>query len=226
MSPSMESVTDAFIWPTRDPDWLTKHLIIGLTLLIPIVGAINGLGWMLASLDRLRAGEERLAPANLSHIGRGARLFVVNIVYGLAIAAVAVAIYVPAVFVFAGQGSGSANPALVSLGILLSVLAFSVATLGGLVLNFAMPAIVLATDRDGIPGGLNVPAVSSIVRASIANTLISGLMLIAAGFVGSLGTIACGIGVLFTSAYALAMQAWVVRSFEVGTAEPAARGGT
>jgi hypothetical protein len=222
----MESVTDAFIWPTRDPEWVTKHLIIGLTLLIPIVGAINGIGWMLASLDRLRAGEERLAPANLSHIGRGARLFVVNLVYALAIAAVAAVIYVPAVIVFAGQGRGSANPALVSLGILLSLLAFSVATLGSLGLNFAMPAIVLATDRDGIGGGLNVSGVSRAVRAGIANTLIAGLMLIAAGFIGSLGSIACGIGVLFTSAYALAMQAWVVRSYEVGSAAPAARGGT
>lgn len=222
----MESVTDAFTWPTRDPEWVTKHLIIGLTLLIPIVGAINGVGWMLASLDRLRAGEDRLAPANLSHIGRGARLFVVNLVYGLAIVAAAAVIYVPAVIVFAGQGRGSANPALVSLGLLLSLLAFSVATLGSLGLNFAMPAIVLATDRGGIGAGLNVSGVLRAARASIASTLIAGLMLIVAGFVGSLGSIACGFGVLFTSAYALAMQAWVVRSFEVGSAAPAARGGT
>jgi hypothetical protein len=59
------------------------------------------------------------------------------------------------------------------------------------------------------------------VRANLSNTLIAGLMLIAAGFVGSLGIIACAIGVLFTTAYALAIQAWVVRSFEVGS--PAAK---
>jgi hypothetical protein len=222
----MESVTDAFIWPTRDPEWPTKHLIIGLTLLIPIAGAINGIGWMLASLDRLRAGEERLAPANLSHIGRGARLFAVNLVYGLAVVVVAAVVYVPAVIVFASQGRGNANPALFSLGVLLSFLALSVATLGSLALNFAMPAIVLATDRGGIGGGLNVSVVTRMVRAGVANTLIAGLMLIAAGFIGSLGSVACGVGVLFTSAYALSMQAWIVRSFEVGTAAPAARGGT
>jgi hypothetical protein len=45
-------------------------------------------------------------------------------------------------------------------------------------------------------------------------------MLIAAGFVGSLGLIACGIGVVFTTAYALAMQAWIVRSYELGAAAP------
>jgi hypothetical protein len=45
-------------------------------------------------------------------------------------------------------------------------------------------------------------------------------MLIAAGFVGSLGLIACGIGVVFTTAYALAMQAWIVRSYELGAPAP------
>jgi len=85
-------------------------------------------------------------------------------------------------------------------------------------LTFALPAIVLATERDGIPGGLHVSAVLRRSRINVANTLIAGLMLIAAGFVGSLGVVLCGIGVLFTSAYALAMQAWIIRSFEVGTA--------
>ena len=49
------------------------------------------------------------------------------------------------------------------------------------------------------------------------NTLIAGLMLIAAGLVGQLGGVACLVGAAFTGAYALAMQAWIVRSFEVGT---------
>ena len=217
----MERIADAFVWPSRDPEWLTKLLIIALTLLIPFVGAINGLGWMLATLDRLRADEERLAPATLRYIGRGFRLFVVNIVYGLAITLVTLVIYVPAVVVATNQSHGSADPAMVSLAILLSVLAFSIATLGSLALNFAMPSIVLATDRAGIVGGLNVSAVLGLARANIANTLIAGLMLIAAGFVGSLGLVACGIGVFFTTAYALAMQAWIIRSFEVGS--PAAK---
>ncbi|MEO8744289.1 MAG: DUF4013 domain-containing protein [Candidatus Dormibacter sp.] len=222
----MDRVTDAFGWPSRDPEWLTKLLIIALTLLIPIVGAINGIGWMLASLDRLRAGDERLAPANLRYIGRGFGLFVVNLVYELAVGLVAAVIYVPAVVVASGQNNGPANPGLVSLAILLSLLAFSVATLGSLALTFAMPSIVLATDGGGIRGGLHVGVVLRQVRANVASTLIAGLMLIAAGFVGSLGVVACGIGVLFTTAYSLAMQAWIVRSFEVGSADLPAQGGT
>ena len=200
-----------------------KLLIIALILLIPIVGAINGLGWMLASIDRLRAGETRLAPANLGYIVRGFPLFVVNLVYELAIVLVAGAIYIPAVLMASNESHGSANTAVISGAIVLSLLAFSIATLGSLALNFAMPSIVLATDAGGISAGLNVSAVLRRVRANLSNTLIAGLMLIAAGFVGSLGVIACVIGILFTTAYALAIQAWVVRSFEIGS--PAAKAG-
>ena len=213
----MDRITDAFAWPAKDPGWLAKLLVIGLILLIPIVGSINSLGWMLASLDRLRAGDEKLAPANLRYIGRGFPLFVVELVYVLVIAAIAAAVYVPALIVAANQSHVSANPALISLAIALSLLAFSVLTLGSLALNFVLPSIVLATDRGGIGAGLRAGAVLRHVRANIANTLIAGLMLIAAGFIGSLGLVACGIGVLFTTAYALAMQAWVVRSFEIGS---------
>jgi len=211
----MERVTDAFAWPLRDPDWPVKVLVTGLLLLIPIAGAINGLGWMLATLDRLRAGEERLAPANLGYLGRGLQLFAAQLVYSLAVALVALVIYLPAVLIAVSQGHGSGSTGLILLSLLLNLLAFGVTTVGSLALTFATPAIVLATDRGGIGGGLAVREIVRRSRANPTNTLIAGLMLIAAGFISSLGVIACFIGVLFTTAYALAVQAWVYRSFEL-----------
>jgi len=213
----LERVTDAFIWPTRDPAWLPKIAITALILLIPILGGINGLGWMLANLDRLRAGDETMAPANLSYLGRGFRLFVVQLVYGLAVVVLALLIYLPAVLMAVGQGKGEANPALIVVAILLNLLAFGAATIGSLLLTFVTPAMVLATDAGGIGGGLRVRDVWLRSRLNLNNTLIAGLMLIAAGFVSSLGAIVCIVGVLVTAAYALAMQAWVFRSFELGS---------
>jgi hypothetical protein len=212
----LERVTEAFTWPFRDPDWLPKLLIIALTLLIPIVGAINGIGWMLASLDRLRAGEDRLAPANLSHLGRGIRLFAVELIYGIGITVVLLIILIPAVALEVNQGHGSANPALIAGAVFLNLLAVSLITVLSLALTFATPAIVLATDRGGIGGGIKVGVVIRRARINLSHTLIAGLMLIAASFIGSLGSVVCGIGVLVTSAYALAMQAWIIRSFEKG----------
>ena len=221
----MDRITEAFAWPVRDPAWPTKVLVMGLTLLIPIIGAINGLGWMLANLDRLRAGEERLAPAGLAYIGRGLQLFVVQLVYNLAVVLIALVLYLPAVAIAVGQGHGQANAGLIVASLFLNLLAFGVATIGSLALTFATPAIVLATDRGGIRGGLALRPIFGRSRANLTNTLIAGLMLIAAGLISSLGAIVCLIGVLFTAAYALAVQAWVYRSFESGSSagpEPAA----
>ncbi len=213
----MDRIADAFTWPARDQHWLSNTALIALILLVPVVGAINALGWMLANLDRLRAGDETLAPAGFGYVGRGFRLFVVQLAYGLALAAVVLAVYVPAVAVLSREGGGPGSVALAGLGFVLSSLGLGVGMLGGVVLTAATPAIVLATDAGGIAGGLAVGDVIRRARASTANTLIAGLMLIAAGFVGSLGAVACGIGVVFTVTYSLAMQAWIVRSFEMGS---------
>jgi Protein of unknown function (DUF4013) len=212
----VDRITEAFTWPFRDPEWLTKLLIIALILLIPIAGSINGLGWMLASLDRLRAGEERLAPANLTYLGRGIRLFAVQLIYVIGIVAVALVIFTPAIVLAVRQGQGAANGTLIVAAILLNLLGFSATTVLSFGLTFATPAIVLATDRGGIGGGIQVAAVVRRSRMNLSHTLIAGLMLIAASFVGSLGIIVCGVGALVTSAYALAMQAWIIHSFDKG----------
>ena len=215
----MERIADAFVWPFRDREWVAKVLLIGLLLIIPIAGAINGLGWMLATLDRLRAGEERLAPAGFAHFRRGLGLFAVYLVYYLVVALLAAALYVPAILILASEGHGEANPLLVSLGVGLSLVSYSFVTLASLVLGFATPAIVLAYDRGGIGAGLDARRVARLALASPVNTLIAGLMLIAAGIVGGLGIIVCFVGVFATQAYELAVQAWIIRSFELATRE-------
>ena len=212
----MQRITDAFFWATRDPEWVVKVLIIAVILIIPIAGAINGTGWMLASLDRLRAGDERLAPANFSYLGRGWRVFAVQLIYGLAIALVASVVYLPAVLVAIQEGRGEANGAVIALVVALNLVSFGITTLGGLLYTFAIPAVVLAADARGIGAGLDLRAIWRRCRANLAHTLIAGLMLIAASFIGSLGLIVCGIGVFFTSAYTLAIQAWIIRSYELG----------
>ena len=214
----MDRIADGFVWPVRDPEWVTKILVMGLILLVPIAGAINGMGWTLATLDRLRAGEERMAPANFGYLGRGIGVFVVRLGYGLAIAAIAAVIYVPGVLLAASQNTHQdANAAIIVLAIFLFVVAFAVATLGSLAIYFATPAFVLETYHRGIGGGFDVGAVWRRCRRNLTYTLIAGLMLIAAGFLGSIGTVLCFVGVVFTAAYALAVEAWIFRSYELGS---------
>jgi uncharacterized membrane protein YhaH (DUF805 family) len=219
----LDRITEAFVWPVRDPDWVVKLLIIGLISLIPIIGTINGIGWMLASLDRLRAGEERLAPANLSYLPRGFRVFVVELIYVCVLLAIALVFYLPGILIAVRQGHDNGNPALIALAITLNLVAFGVVTLGSLAYTFILPSMILATDAGGIGAGLRFGDVLKRCRMNPINTLIAGLMLLAASFVGSFGLIACGIGVIFTAAYAVAMQAWIIRSFELGSTAPGAR---
>jgi len=85
------------------------------------------------------------------------------------------------------------------------------------VMTFLTPAIVLAFDKGGIAAGLRVTEVVRRARTSLTNTLVAGLMLIAASLVAQLGSVACIVGIVFTAAYAFAMQAWIVRSYELGS---------
>ncbi len=213
----MDRITDAFAWPVRDPRWAQKVAVVGLILLVPIAGQINGLGWMLSALDRLRRGDETLPPAGFGYLGRGLPLFAVNVVYALALSGLVGSLFVPAYLVSSSEGGGPGSAGLFALALLLDVLVFSLGTLGLLALYLALPAIILGTEERGLAGGLNLVAVYRRIRRSPVDALIAGLMLIAVGFVGQIGLVACVAGVLFTSAYALAMQAWVVRSYEVGT---------
>src|SRR5205807_995035 len=82
----------------------------------------------------------------------------------------------------------------IAVAIVLNLISFGVFTLGSLALTFMLPAIILATDTGGIGAGLRIGDVLRRARVNPINTLIAGLMLIAASFVGSLGLIACGGG--------------------------------
>jgi hypothetical protein len=210
----VEKVGDAFVWPFRDPKWVEKIVVVGLIGLIPIVGAMNNLGWMLAALHRLRAGEEELPPANFDHLGRGFQLFVVFLVYGIVVAAVAAVFWLPAVIVLANQN----NALLGILGVLLLLIAFAVAV-AAILLSFALrAAIVLGFDQRGFAGGFDVGAIFRRAVATPSDTLIAGLMLLAAGFIGGLGgAVLCLVGSIFTVPYSLAMEAWILRSYEIGS---------
>jgi hypothetical protein len=205
----VNELSDSIAWPSRDPEWVSKVLLNGLILLIPIVGQLVVLGWMLAALDNLRAGRQQLPPAGFSYIGRGVNLFVVFLVYGLVIAVV-VAVLVGAGFAIAVSGSAGVT----ALGVVLTLLGYGVILLAYLGLALLSPAIILATERGGIAGGLNVPAVIRFVSADIETSLRVGLFALVSYVIGSVGAIACGIGQLFTTPYGYAVLAGVVHYYE------------
>ena len=210
----MERAGDAFVWPFRDPEWIEKVVIVGLIGLIPIIGSINGSGWMMAAIRKLRAGEERLPPGNFGYLWPGLQLFVVTLVYLVVLIAGAAVLFVPAVLLLSTQARPEGNGWLVLVGFALLLLAFGLTLLGSLALLCLTPAITLGVLDEGIAGGMALTTILRRTTRRPTNTLLAGLMLLAAGFIGGLGSYVFYVGLVITYPYALAMQAWIIRTFE------------
>lgn len=213
----MDELSDSIAWPSRDPEWVTKVLLIGLISLIPIVGLMNLYGWMLSALDHLRAGRSQLPPAGFQHISRGVNLFVVWLVYGLVFGAVISVLFLLGFAITLGtEGRGSA------IGVPLVLLGYALLILGVLALYLVTPVIILATERGGIGGGLNVLSVIDMIRRDVNIALNHGLFALVAYLISSIGAIFCLIGQIFTQPYGFAVLAGIVHHYERAMEPPAA----
>ena len=217
----MNDLGDALSWPTRDPEWITKIVVMSLITIIPIVGSIVLVGWMLVCLDNVRDGRRVLPPIGFGYIGRGFPLFLVSLVYALAVGVAAAVVVVAflALAAAAGGTSTGAGAALASLGV---VAAAVIALAGVLGIAYLTPAIILETDRSGIGGGLDFNRVLALGREHPQATLLAALSLLIAYFIGSIGSFVCGVGVYLTIAYGYAAAAGVVRRYEIELAPPGA----
>jgi uncharacterized protein DUF4013 len=213
----VNDLSDSVAWPSRDPQWVSKVLLNGLILLIPIVGQLVVLGWMLTALDNLRAGRPFLPPASFAHLGRGVNLFVVYLVYALAMG-VALAVLFGAGVVLTLTGSSGAA----ALGVALIVAGYGLVLVLTLALSLLGPVIIVATERGGIAGGLNVAGLVRLVRVDVEAALHAGLFGLVASLIGGLGAVACGVGQVFTAPYGYAVLAGVVHHYERHTLTSAA----
>jgi len=202
-------LSDSIAWPSRDPQWVSKILLTGLILIIPIVGQLVLVGWMLAALDNLRAGHPVLPPAGFSYIGRGLNLFAVYVVYALALALLFAALFGAGIAIAANATGGAG-----AIGVLLILLSYAALLVIGLALSLTTPVVIVATERGGIAGGLNVPRVIGMVRADLEEALRAGLFALVASLIGGIGAIACLIGQYFTTPYGYAVLAGVVHHYE------------
>lgn len=202
----MTSIGDAFSWPFADREWLSKMLIQGLIAIIPIIGSIALLGWLLMTVDNYRAGRRELAPAGF-HLERGVALWVVLLVYVFVL-------FLPGGIVN-GIGTTQDNGGgLAFLGGLLYLAAFAL-------LVFLSPSIFLNTYRAGFSGGFDVAAIWHVAISEPSPTLLAAVLMLVANFIGGVGFFVCCVGLLFTVPYAAAIQAGVLTWYEHELAGPA-----
>ena len=189
----------ALRWPFKSRKWFRRLLLMGLVNLVPVAGMMNLLGWTLACLENLRAGRNELPPAGFQYIRRGWRLFSVLLLYWLALTiGYAVVAVLGDIF-----GIGLDQPA----GWLYYVLLFGITAL--------TPAIVLATDRSGVRGGLSIGHVVTQSRKRPRATLVAGALTLLLALIAHAGLIVFGVGILLTVGYSMSAWAAAIHRYEV-----------
>lgn len=208
-------IRESLNWPMHDEGWIEKILLIGLIALIPIVGTINLYGWMLSILDNLRAGQRRLPPAGF-YLERGTNLFVVRLLYGIAI------------YVALGVVAGSVLLSLAlqhRLGlaaVLVTVaIAYPLAVMLGILLGAVDPLIAVATERGGIAGGLDPMRVLRLFNEHPVAARHAALGGLAGYFIMVAGSILSIIGLVFTLPFGEVVIAGAIYNFEQATSHRA-----
>jgi hypothetical protein len=199
-------VGKAFSFVFEDEKWVSKVLLGGLIFLIPIVN-FAVIGYMLKVAQNVAQGNPRPLPEWFSgqfgdHFMRGLHGIAIQIVYQLP----TIILYVLFFCVIAAAGGaagsedgGNGAGAIGVLGLCLLPLIFILA-LAGAFLAYVACGRYVVTNTLGEAFKFNEVIASA--RGNLGAWLMLLLVIILAGFVGSLGTIACGVGVLFTSFYA------------------------
>jgi len=196
----------AFTYVFEDPDWAKKVLIPALIGLIPLIGQLFLIGWMLDITRRVIEQNPRPLP-ELDfgrQLGEGFKGFVIGLVYAIPI----IILDIPIIIVSVLMSNENMDPN--TAGPLVTVVSLCC---GGLILlysilmAFLLPAALGKFAASGnLSAGLRFQEVFGLLRAAPGAYLMVFLGVIVAGFIAGLGSIACGIGVLATIAYAQAIM--------------------
>jgi hypothetical protein len=197
----------AFGFVFEDERWVSKVLLGGLFLIIPIVN-FAVIGYMLKVAQNVAQGNPRPLPEwgeFGDHFMRGLYGVAIQIVYQLPTLIVYGVFF--CVLLAAGGAAGSERGsdgagAIGVLSLCLLPLIFILA-LAGAFLSYVAAGRYVATNT--LSEAFKFSDVIANARGNLGAWLMLLLVVILAGFVGSLGAIACGVGILFTSFYAQCM---------------------
>ncbi|HEU4323375.1 MAG TPA: DUF4013 domain-containing protein [Roseiflexaceae bacterium] len=189
----------AFGFVTEDEEWVSKILLGGVILLIPIVGGLALFGYLLKTARNVMEGSTRPLP-RWENFGdllmRGLHMFVIQLVYLLPM----IILYIVTIVVVGLAGaSNDADPNVV--GPLFACLMPLVSLLGIASAFLAYVGLARYVAYDQLSEAFKFREVIGHVRSNASLWLMLLVTAILAGLVGGLGIIACGIGVLFTGFY-------------------------
>lgn len=190
----------AFNYIFKDPDWFKKIIGPALCMLIPVIGQLIFMGYLLKVTKNVIGGDEDSPLPQLdfgADLGKGFMGFLITFIYLLPVSIIGG---------IAGGMSGAMMNAdetmMIVLGILGACLGI-IALVIGLLISLIMPIAIAnyaATYEFG--AAFRFKELFGMLKSSFVSwllVLVGGLL---AGLIAPLGLIACGIGVLLTAAYA------------------------
>ncbi len=196
----------AFSFVFEDEDWLKKIGITGLIMLIPILGQLAVVGWTIEVTRRVIGNDPKPLPDwddFMGYLVSGLQVLVIGFIYMLPVIVIqgCTAGLIPLL----GQSGGNDDTLMTVFSILTACLG-CITLLYAIVVGLIMPAAIgNFAAKNELKAAFSFGEVFGMVRNNIGAYFMVFLGSIVASFVGSLGTIACVIGVIFTYAYAYAI---------------------
>ncbi len=196
----------AFSFPFKDEKWIEKIVIAAVISIIPIIGWFALLGWAIEIGRRVINGDEEVL-ADWSDFGGlltlGFKAWLAALVFSIPL----IIVWIP-VGIFTGLVGSSDGDAV---GAIISFVSFCMICLTftySIALLFAIPASYgrLAASDGDLGDSLNLREIWIMISSAPSAYLIVLLGYIVAGFIASLGTILCFVGVFLTTAYSLAVE--------------------
>jgi hypothetical protein len=196
----------AFSYVFDDEQWLTVILLGGLLLIVPIFGQIVLLGFMLAAARNVMQGSANPLP-RWDNLGdkfmQGLYALAIQIVYALPIVIPVMLLVCVAGGLGAAAGDSDAAAAtIVSLFLCLMPLLI----IAGLVLQiFGFAAVMRYLQTGSFSSAMQFGEVIRLVRSDIGGWIVFWLLYLLCGIIASAGSIAFGVGALFTTVYSQAV---------------------
>ena len=198
----------AFSFPFQNPDWLKKIMIVAVISLVPIIGQIFLLGWVLDITRRVIHNETDLVPGLDfgAQLMDGFRVLGASMVYAFPVIVVAIPLTILSVFV----GHSPYQQATLQTVTGVAGACFGlIATLYSILLAFLLPAAFGNIAAKGeLRAGLRFQEVFALVRAAPGAYLTSLLGAMVAGLIATLGVILCVVGVFLTATYCSMVAAY------------------
>jgi len=193
----------AFSFVFEDEDWLKKIAVGGLFSLIPVIGIFVVLGWGVEITKRVINGDPEILP-DWSDFGgyltRGFMVFLVAFIYLLPVILLQACSSLPYLY-------EAADETLLTIFTIVTVCFGCLTTIYSIGAYLLLPAAIARYAATGeVSAAFKLGEVFKMVKNNIGTYAMVLLGGIVASLVASLGVIACGIGVLFTSVYSFAIN--------------------